>query len=201
MPSPKRENYNNNQSYQNARANYNRKGKRSASKPLPHTLEGNIGHMNRLLNTMNLANLYRLRLTSKAMRNKINASGVIAKKIPAALRAEVQKRARIRANDPTFKYLNASYWRNQMFPERRLGLHPTVGVTSRTMTHHRMGQHIRNFAGRTSRGVLPRVHKNLYATWALEHNQGRPYVPNNRNKQAVARALLAAFRKRKAARR
>jgi hypothetical protein len=199
MPSPKRENYNNNQSYQNARANYNRKGKRAASPA--HTLEGNIGHMNRLLNTMNLANLYRLRLTSKAMRNKINASGVIQRKIPAALRTEVQKRARKRVEDPTFKYLNAYQWRNQMFPERRLGLHPTVRVNSRTQTHHRMGEHIRNFAGRTSRGVLPRVHKNLYATWALEHNQGRPYVPNNRNKQAVARALLAAFRRRKAARR
>lgn len=199
MPSPKRENYNNNQSYQNARANYNRKGKRAASPA--HTLEGNIGHMNRLLNTMNLANLYALRLSSKAMRNKINASGVIQRKIPAALRAEVQKRALIRANDPTFKYLNAYQWRNMMFPERRLGLHPTVGVNSRTMTHRSMGQHIRNFAGRTSRGVLPKVHKNLYATWALEHNEGRPYVPNNRNKQAVARALLAAFRKRKAARR
>lgn len=199
MPSPKRENYNNNQSYQNARANYNRKGKRAASPA--HTLEGNIGHMNRLLNTMNLANLYALRVSSKAMRNKINASGVIQRKIPAALRAEVQKRALIRANDPTFKYLNAYQWRNMMFPERRLGLHPTVGVNSRTMTHRSMGQHIRNFAGRTSRGVLPKVHKNLYATWALEHNEGRPYVPNNRNKQAVARALLAAFRKRKAARR
>jgi hypothetical protein len=199
MPSPKRANYNNNQGYQNARANYNRKGKRTASPA--HTLEGNIGHMNRLLNTMNLANLYALRLTSKAMRNKINASGLIEKKIPAALRAEVQKRARIRVNDPTFKYLNAYQWRNQMFPERRLGLHPTVGVTSRLMTHPAMGQHIRQHAGRTSRGVLPKVHKNMYTTWAREHNEGRPYVPNNRNKQAVARALLAAFRKRKAARR
>jgi hypothetical protein len=201
MPSPKRENFNNNQSYQNARANYNRKGKRSASKSPPHTLEGNIGHMNRLLNTMNLANLYRLRLSSKAMRNKINATGVIQRKIPAALRAEVQKRARKRAADPMFGYLNAYQWRRQMFPEHSLGLHPTVGVTSRLTTHHRMGEHIRNFAGRTSRGVLPKVHKNLYATWALEHNEGRPYVPNNRNKQAVARALIAAFRRRKAARR
>jgi hypothetical protein len=201
MPSPKRENYNNNKAFENARANYNRKGKRSASKPLPHTLEGNIGHMNRLLNTMNLANLYRLRLTSKAMRNKINASGVIQRKIPAAQRAEVQKRALKRANDPMFKYINAYQWRNQMFPENRIGLHPTVGVNSRTMTHHRMGQHIRNFAGRTTRGVLSKKSKHTYGVWALEHNQGRPYVPNNRNKQAVARALLAAFRKRKAARR
>lgn len=200
MPSPKRENYNNNQSFANARANYNRKGKRSASSP-PHTLVGNIGKLNGLLNKMNLANLYALRRTSRAVRNKINASGLIAKKIPAALRARVQTMARKRAADPSFQYLNAPIWREQMFPETRLGLHPTVASNSRTMTHHRMGEHIRNFAGRTSRGVLPRVHKNLYATWAREHNQSRPYVPNNRNKQAVARALIAAYRRRKAARR
>jgi len=157
--------------------------------------------MNRLLNTMNLANLYRLRLTSKAMRNKINASGVIAKKIPAAQRAEVQKRALNRLKNPSYKYLNVPYWRNMMFPERSLGLHPTVGVNSILKTHHRMGEHIRQFAGRTARGVLPPVHKLTYDIWAREHNLGRPYAPNNRNKQAVARALLAAFRKRKAARR
>jgi hypothetical protein len=199
MPSPKRANYNNNKAFENARANYNRKGKRAASSPLK--LTNAIGHMNNMLNKLSLANLYRLRLSSKAMRNKINASGMIEKKIPAAQRAEVQKRARNRLKNPSYKYLNVNQWRRQMFPEHSLGLHPTVGVTSRLTTHHRMGEHIRNFAGRTSRGVLPKVHKNLYATWALEHNEGRPYVPNNRNKQAVARALIAAFRKRKAARR
>jgi hypothetical protein len=200
MPSPKRANYNNNQSYENARANYNRKGKRSANKSPPRTLTSSIGHLNAVLNQLSLKNLYALRLTSPAMRNKINASGIIATKIPAALRARVQNRGRALAANTTFKYLYAPLWREKMFPELRMGLHPTVASSSQTQTHRRMGEHIRNFAGRTSRGVLPRAHKTTYAIWAQEHNQGRPYVPNMRNKQAVARALVAAYRRRKAAR-
>ena len=147
---------------------------------------------------MNISNLEALRKTSKKMRNLVDASGVLRNKIRNA-KNRIRQGTAARLADPLWTY-RAANWRRNAVPAMHLGLHPTLAVGSPYMYHHGMGQHVRQHVRRTRFGLLHPTMKQLYAGWAAEHNQGRPYAPNSANKRHVARALLAGFRKRKARR-
>lgn len=148
-----------------------------------------------VLESMNIANLERLRQVSPEYRNIINRSGVLRRKIQEARRT-IRERTAARLQTPVFRYINAPRWKQIMFPELRIGLHPTVGAGGMFQYAWGMGPYIRKYAGRTPRGTLPATHKRTYNAWAQEYGRP-PYTPNNINKQHVARALLRGFRKKR----
>jgi hypothetical protein len=174
---------------------YKGKGPATAAKSASPNLTNVLPFM---LENINIANLERLRQVSPKYRNIINRSGILRRKIQEAQQT-LRERVAARVQDPRFRYVNAPRWKEMMFPESRIGLYPTVGI-SPGGTGHRyardMGSHIREYAGRTPRGTLPAEHKRTYNEWAREYSQA-PYSPNNINKRHVARALLKAFRKRR----
>ena len=147
---------------------------------------------------MSISNLEALRKTNKKMRNLIDASGILRNKIRNA-KARIRQGTATRLADPLLQFWAAN-WRRYVTPELNLGLHPTLAYGAPYNYHPGMGQHIRRHVTRTRYGVLHPVMRQIYAGWAAEHNQGRPYAPNSANKRHVARALLRGFRVRKARR-